>query len=329
MSGTDVAVGNGVSTELADLHGEMRADIGAWRRDPYKGQRYRELLDAKETGTTAPAARSGAAQRLGAIEALMRTPAGLAHYRKTPALRAEYLALIEARETGAAVPAVQSPAQRPEAKPEPSGHSARSLHTWLHTPAARSGGTVQDWLDTQPAKRAEAGAVADQAAAAPDAWRASEEQARKQLPAALVAEWDEEEGGFAFTANLRRLQDGVQAVVQGIGSVPEATAFLDSVAALPSGVKTAIYREAAMPPAGYVRPLTDNEREGWRLLPGGPETEKSWGRAAERKIAIAFQRFNRMYHSGMGMTDRGVFQKWWRRQPPRTQQIFMWCLGNG
>lgn len=111
MSGTDVAVSNGVSTELALLDGEMRADIGAWRRDPDKRARYIALLDAKEAGTAAPAARSGGARRLGEIEALMRTPAGLAHYRKTPALRAEYLRLIEAGD-GTAAPAAEPDAWR-------------------------------------------------------------------------------------------------------------------------------------------------------------------------------------------------------------------------
>src|SRR5271156_5742128 len=82
--------------EIAVIEDRMRSDRAGYIRDEGMQSRYRDLLDARESGgAPAPAQSRG---RIAEIEAIMKNDRRA--YFKNEALQAEYRALLEAANPG-------------------------------------------------------------------------------------------------------------------------------------------------------------------------------------------------------------------------------------
>lgn len=294
MSETGAAPGGDQpGTELAEI--ERAIGTPAYWRDDTMQARYRDLIDAREAGATPPAAPSPAMRRLAEITALMGDHRS-AYWRgpDADALQAEYRGLVEA-----------DAARQPSATPAPAPPA----------PPAK-GPTHRELIAQHDAEKA----------AAADAWRATEAQARERMPSALVAEWDQ---AGDFTASLRRAQDAVARIVADIAAGdPEAAAdFTVSFGGLPDSVRAAVLREAAAPAPGYVKAADDAELTTFRTLDGGPEIIAAWGSRARRCVAICLDRFHRAV-TGMPEADRPKFTHWWRAMTPGERMAVFWALGS-
>jgi hypothetical protein len=160
---------------------------------------------------------------------------------------------------------------------------------------------------------------------AAEAWRKPPEQARRDLPPAVVAYLDAEPAGF--DAALARIQDSAAVMVRDIGDEADAQAFLDGLDRLPAAARNAVYRESAAPAPGHVRPANDKDLAEFRTLHGGKEMIAAWGMRARRCVGLAMHRFQRIL-AGLPADDASVVKAFVDRQPPRVQLAMCWRLGS-
>jgi hypothetical protein len=230
------------------------------------------------------------------------------YFRNEP-LQQRYRALVAARETGSAPPPPPSSTALEKAKIE------RMMQT---DPRAYFGN------EALQARYRALLAGGDASPADGDAWRATPEAARRNLPAEVVRAWDD---AGDFNGSLRRFQDVQLCVIQGIGEVDAAKGFLASFEGLPESVRVAICSEAAAIMPGYIKPASDSELAGFRTQYGGTEMISAWGRRARRCVAIVFQRFDRAFKA-IPTADRPAFTRWWQHITPRERMAVLWTLGS-
>ncbi len=81
--------------EIAQLEEDMAADIDGYFKDAAKVERYGQLIEAKETGTSAPAGPSTNQQRKAELEKMMAAPGNSSPYWHDEELQREYAALLD------------------------------------------------------------------------------------------------------------------------------------------------------------------------------------------------------------------------------------------
>lgn len=165
----------------------------------------------------------------------------------------------------------------------------------------------------------------------PQAWRATPQEARKQLPAALVAQWEE---GGAFAQNLARAQEAVERMVLAIGDPTLADDVARSFDALAPAVQAALYGELARGTPNFAPPADDKLLAGFAALSYGAAFLEAWGAHAPRKLGIVIARWNR---ARAAMRDRAdpsesdwhAFRRWFDAMKPGEQAAIVWTLAGG
>lgn len=163
------------------------------------------------------------------------------------------------------------------------------------------------------------------APASPQAWRASPDEARKQMPADVVAAWDEH---GQLERNLRASQETIEHIVQGIGDRAEAESFVRGFDTLPMGVQSAAYKELARDVHTFAKPANEEQLAAWRALPDGAALAQAWGPRAASKFGQIQARWYRALGE-MSEGERAVALRWIDGMPPRQRVGLFWALAGG
>lgn len=166
---------------------------------------------------------------------------------------------------------------------------------------------------------------------APQAWRATPQEARKQLPAALVAQWEE---GGAFQQNLARAQEAVERAVLAIGDPKLADDVVRSFDALTPSVQAALFTELSRGVPNFAKAADDKLLAGFSTLPYGAPFLKAWGPQAPRKLGLVIARWNRARDTMRRRDDPSekdwhTFRRWFDTMTPREQAAVVWTLAGG
>lgn len=157
-----------------------------------------------------------------------------------------------------------------------------------------------------------------------DAWRGSVEEALKGLPADLAEEWAARPGGAQGA--VWRWQDAAVGVLWSIGDRDLILDFVVSFQGLPDSARAAAIREAAEGAPHLIRTANDEEVEAFKGL-GCPEFLDAWGLSASRRVAIVFERYNRMLAN---MTPQAAreFHHWFWTITPTERRAIIWVLSG-
>jgi hypothetical protein len=165
----------------------------------------------------------------------------------------------------------------------------------------------------------------------PQAWRATPQEARKQLPAPLVARWEE---GGAFAQNLARAQEAVERAVLAIGDPKLADDVARSFDALAPTVQAALFTELSRGVPNFAKAADDKLLAGFSTLPYGAPFLKAWGPQAPRKLGLVIARWNRArdmmrHRDDPSEKDWHSFRRWFDTMKPREQAAVVWTLAGG
>ncbi len=157
-------------------------------------------------------------------------------------------------------------------------------------------------------------------ATVPMHWRDS----RRELQAthdgaALVHEWDSKGG---FSVHLQAVQDRAAKIVQAVGDNRAQRLFMQRFDnAFPDHVRFALYDEMTNGLPGYVRPVDDAGLKRFAANPVGADLVKEWGSDAPTRVAIAWQRVERI-KSALG-EDADEFFAWFETLKPAHAKAIM------
>lgn len=262
---------------------------------------------------------------IAAVEQQVGTPS----YWADQGLQSRYRGLLDARDTGAAVPAKPGPAAQRIAEIEKLMRDPRGGY-WRGPNAAALQAEYRALLEGDAADASAGGAEvsgpADRAVVAAETgdWRATPAQARGQLPAGVVSEWDH---GGAFDQRLARAQQAAASIAGAIGDTGQALHFFESFAALPDGARAAVLTEAAIGAPTFIEPAGEDELAFFRSIEGGRELLDTWGRDAPRNAARTARAFENM-RARMADEDWKAFVGWFRDLTTMGRMAFLWKAGT-
>jgi len=284
-----------VSTEIALIQEEMKDGRSEYWRDETRQARYRELIEARENHTAAPAAAGGRAVERAALEAMMRDPKS--QYWRGPRseeLQARFRELVDPASGGGASEGVDDRFRRWAAEEKPG--------------AGR---------EVEPATTADG-----------DAWRGTLDDVRADFGDPEGLQTDDPDEIAELTAEVHRAQDGVSQILRELGEQDgqDLVAVFD---ALPDGARAACLAAISRFEPGYVQTVTAGELRAFRADQscGGKQLMGHWGSEASRRLAVAIDGFD--YARGlMGADDRAAFEDAWQSASPRQRQVVLWRLGE-
>jgi hypothetical protein len=236
------------------------------------------------TDQLVPAGGDAVSQEIRQIETLMRDDR-VAYERDGHADR--YLALLRARDGG----------EQPPAAPSAIDKEIASLTALMRTDRRSY---ERDGHDTRLLDLLRQREGDDEAPAAPEEWRATPEQARRDLAPEVVAEL-ERTGNFAD--GLRGLQDEIVDMLASVNEGGQVNDFVAAFDGLPDGIQSAVYLELARGAPTFAPLATDEQLANLEAESYGPALIEAWGSAAARKFGIARARWARCLE-GLGADEQ-------------------------
>jgi len=262
------------------------------------------------TNEIVPASGDAVATEIVEIERSMRS--GEYWQPHAEPMRQRYLELLRAREGSAQPPAAPSEVDKEIVNIEKLMRTDRREY--------ERSGAADRYLELLRQREGD-----DEAPAAVEEWRATPEQARRDLSPQVVAEL-ERSGDFA--GSLRKLQDDL---VDMLVSVNEGGAVNDFVAAfdgLPgTAIQTAVYLELARGAPTFAPLATDEHLAALETEIYGPALIEAWGSAAARKFGIARARWARCV-SDLSATDHDALCYFFNHAQPVEQAAIIWHLAG-
>jgi hypothetical protein len=224
-------------------------------------------------------------QEIATIERTMRdTPH---EYWRDQGMQERYRGLISAREGSAPPPAAPSEVDREIA----------SLTALMRTDRRAY---ERDGHDTRLLALLREREGQDEAPATAEDWRATPEQARRDLSPEVVAEL-ERSGDFA--GSLHALQDELVDLFASINEGGQLNDFTAAYEGLPERIQAAVELEFARGAPTFAARASDADIAAFAALEEGPALLEAWGSSSARKLGIACERYRRV-KAGLSAADQ-------------------------
>jgi hypothetical protein len=164
----------------------------------------------------------------------------------------------------------------------------------------------------------------DEAPAEAEAWRATPEQARRDLSPEVVAEL-ERTGNFAD--GLRGLQDEIMDMLASVNEGGQLNDFVAAFEGLPDRLQHAVELELARGPMTFAPLASDADIAALEALEEGPALLEAWGGAAPRKLGVACARYQRV-KSGLSAADAAHLDYFVDHATPVERAAIFWHLAG-